>query len=710
MKKLNGKNTFAALACGFLMMGFVFTGCETAFDERDDSEIAEEASSASEQAGCEDSVLPASRNLKTYSDAERAEMKKIISEGIKDYEDAKAASKDKKSTFEYKGYAGAMTRISAYSLDKLIADLGTDSPEAKEWIAVGTRTIDAVTKFIDAYLNKCTGGLYEVAINIFFPTATTVDPNIKLIQDGINRIEKSVTEIQNSLDNICSEIIAAADREILSDRMDYANTTGNDFEVFGQFISKNMENGFLDYRHYLELKGKLYQNNYNSPEKLWTEAYNYLTGFYSTVGRDYGKMYKAVAEANCPWRYQSNALMRDFINRELRAGTQAYTVINTLYDPENNGNVYYEALVGYLMGNRSQAEKDEGCVAEPSMTTEMYSKLISPVMSGNPYATINKEEYNDFMDHIQARVAKLNDSELNAVVDLCFAAKDKWDNVNGYYESFVDSLTSIPVVDDKAGEITCNIPGAKYTFRTFMRSIDYADSFKTFSDTCLESNWKWVVENTSWSTEHLTPIDHSNQLAGNDNWMKLFNGGSFMNSHNEIKCAWNGLSITKDVYEKIVKWYEAHDVTVTNGTLSYVTIVEGEDADGNAVTYRAGMKSKADKIMESNIKNILYYEAGIMCTSSKVAVPNGNTGFKLEKKGNGEWNIAYVWTASCKVEYFDASDSKLNSCDFTVLDGYACGNSDDSVSYMYRPSYYGDTYSSVRSQSFVMLDPVSKNW
>ena len=350
----------------------------------------------------------------------------------------------------------------------------------------------------------------------------------------------------------------------------------------------------------------------------------------------------------------------------------------------------------------------ENVEGEAAETLSLYNELMKPVMTDNISAGINEKTYEAFMKHIEERTAALTDEQITEVAKLCLKYKSTWNDINEVYENYVNVLTNIQIVDDAEGQITCNVPGAKYTFKTNMKEVDYAQAFKTFNDNCLAADWEYRTTHTDWGHEYLTPIDHSHQLSGDANWMYLFKGARFGNTNSELMLKNEAPALSKEVYQKIYKFYETRGLCVMNTRPSYVTITEGRDENGNDITYRTAVRENGTSVPLS-LQAILMFDAGMTTGNGKIAVPNGNTGFKLEKTGTGEWNIAYVWVADCKVEYFNIFDTEFTSNDQTVLAGYACGNSDSAVSYMYRPSYYNSTYSAVRDGSFVMLDAVRAN-
>ncbi len=662
------KNKIASLTLAVMLASAAFTGCQMngLIEDSSDSENLHQTNT--------------SRTV--YTDEEMEEIKGLVKDALKEKEEEDAANK-KPDKFEYKGYNGAITKIATFGLDKAVDALGIENESLKELINIGTRTINAGTKFLDALLNKATGGLYGVALEILFPdgSGSKVDPNILKIQNQLTEMEKSISDVQKGIDQLGEDIITSADRTILVNRLNEVSSYKNNFATYAKFLSK--KGGTVDYKTYLELKGKLKQMNNNSPDKLLADA-NTFFAQYNLPDKDFGKMYHSVAEASRPWRYQSNHLIRDFISTELSAGTTVYTVINALYNPDNNGNIYKEALVGYIISHNDELYT-------------LYTDLMKPVESSNNFTEINQEKFDDFIARVNEAAATLSDKTLDEMAATALESNKTWEEFNSQFDSYVSKIDSIQIVDDKEGEITCNVAGAKYTFSTKTNTVNYGKNFKGFESACnLQNIW---VEKDSWSSwrtiTYGVSTNGSKALSSESDWMQVLNGAGFESGSNKITNKVTYTAPEKKSYEKIVNYYKDRGFAVTDGELSYMDVEEKEGK-----TYRAGYKA-AGNAVGTTIANILKYDAGIEIGTAEFVVPDGSYGFKLEETGKGDWNIPKLHIASCKVTYLDMSSSSLDTKEFTVLDQYACDG--DKRETMYRSHYYGkydDNFQGLHEKDF----------
>lgn len=656
------KNKIASLSLAVMLASAAFTGCQM-------NGLIEDSSNS-------ENLHQTTVSRNAYTDDE---LKELVKDALKekDAED-KAGKKDK---FEYKGYNGAVTKIATFGLDKAIDALGVEDETLKSLVDIGSKTLQAGTKFLDAMLNKASGGLYGVALEILFPATNTVDPNILKIQNQLTEMEKSISDVQNGIEQLGEEIITSADRTILVNRLNEVSSYKNNFATYAKFLSK--KGGNVDYKTYLELKGKLKQMNNNSPDKLLADA-NTFFAHYNLPDRDFGKMYHSVAESSRPWRYQSNRLIRDFISTELSSGTEVYTVINALYNPDNNGNIYKEALVGYVISH------DDELYA-------LYSDLMKPVESSNNFTEINQEKFENFIDLVDAAADNLSDKVLVELAATALESNKTWETFNNQFDSYVNKINSVQIVDDIAGQITSNVPGARYTFATKMNTVNYGKNFKGFGSACnLQRIWEDKEKWYNWDVmRYATQINSGKALRNKSDWMQVLNGAGFESGSNKIT---NKVSFTapeKSCYEKIVNYYKNRKFAVTDGELTYLNV---EETDGK--TYRAGYKATGNAV-EITIANILKYDAGIEIGTSELIIPNGEYGFKLAETGSGDWDIPNIHIANCKVTYLDLNTSSLDTKEFTVLDQYASDK--NSRETMYRSHYYGkydDTYQGVHEKDF----------
>lgn len=662
------KNKIASLSLAVMLASAAFTGCQM-------NGLIEDSSDS-------ENLCQTNTSRTVYSDEDKEEMKDLVKEALKEKAEEDAANK-KPEKFEYKGYNGALTKLATFGLDKAVDALGVENESLKELINIGAKTINAGTKFLDNMLNKATGGLYGVALEFLFPngSASKVDPNILKIQNQLTEMEKSISDVQKGIDQLGEDIITSGDRTILVSRLNEVSSYKNNFATYAKFLSK--KGGEVDYKTYLELKGKLKQMNNNSPDKLLADA-NTFFAQYNLPDKDFGKMYHSVAEASRPWRYQSNRLIRDFISTELSAGTTVYTVINALYNPDNNGNIYKEALVGYIISHNDELYT-------------LYTDLMNPVESSNNFTEINQEKYEAFIERVEEVAATLSDKALDEMADTALESKKTWEDFNDQFDAYVNKIESIQIVDDKEGEITCNVAGAKYTFSTKTNTVNYGKNFKGFGSACnLQDIWKDKDRWNSWDVlRYGVNTDGGKALSSESDWMQVLNGAGFESGTNKITNKVTCTAPEKKSYEKIVNYYKDRGFAVTDGALTYMNVEEKEGK-----TYRAGYKATGNTV-GTTIANILKYDAGIEIGTTELIVPDGGYGFKLAETGDGDWNVPKLHIASCKVTYLDLSTSSLDTKEFTVLDQYACDSNRRET--MYRSHYYGkydDNYQGLHEKDF----------
>ena len=569
-------------------------------------------------------VQASSRNGFSDMSAEDKEaLKTLVKDGVKAYQKEKAEEDAKKEKpFVYKGFKGALSKFSGSAAKELIKAQHFPEGSTAEYLAgVAARGLDAGMKFVDNALNGVSGGLYGVALEIFFPEEDKPNPQIAALQQSVDQIQESVDALGVDIMNINDTVTATSARQALFTRIEELNKVSSKYWSFLQEM-KRLQNGEgnLDYKGFLELNQFLKNSSFKSAQDMRDNIKEFLKNYMGVkaVSTSYPEMYTQVAEWAKAWRPQSVDMVRSLLDSELRTGTEMYSVASALLNPNDNANLYTHVMVGYAMSSDSNIET-------------LYNEAIRP-METNIYSKINEAKFNELMDAVEEWRENLSAKDAEALYNKLLAVGDDWNEINGLYDEYVQAILDATPEYDREGTVTCNIKSdgySKHTFANFMGTVDYKDEFSKdkyksgFNSDC--SNWYGCEKRISNCSE----------------WKRVHDCGWFMDS--------DDVMFGKEVYESILDFYKTRGIAVTNE--------KGEEVD-------------------LTLKNILTYEAGIKNVPDYITYYNKShgAGFKLEEVDWGDTFTYGARAAKASVFYLDANSTSPSEKTFSVLDYYVYMN------------------------------------